>query len=184
MLAAFSSHREPSGMVRARIQSALNALADCRVFVLDPLSYFCAWQIALPRLDGKDVSKVEIKDALGLVHTSWNDEVGVENPVVPVDHKIGIDPVVQSAISCANGTRLRLSAFTYKWTPLQTEVFAVLDQVVAVVKHAIEAFVQVRDVITTVEVIVDEHFPITLKLVVSPLKPMKIVKLEWTDLLN
>jgi hypothetical protein len=42
MLAAFSSHRQSSGFIGTRIQSALNGFADSRVFVLDPLTNFYA----------------------------------------------------------------------------------------------------------------------------------------------
>src|SRR4029079_7472213 len=118
MLAAFSSHRQSSSVICTRIQTTLNRLADSRIFVLHPLTTFYACEIALPGLFGNDVSKVKVKNDFCLVHASRNDEVCTENTVVPIDHEVGIDPVVQRPISFANRSGLRFSSLSYKWTPL------------------------------------------------------------------
>ena len=51
---------------------------------------------------------------------------------------------------------------------------AVFDHVVAVIEHAVEAFVQVRHVITAVEIVVDKNFPVAVEAVMPPLEPVKI----------
>jgi hypothetical protein len=54
-------------------------------------------------------------------------------------------------------------------------ILAVFDHVLAVVKDAVEALVQVRHVITAVEVVVDKDFPVAIEAIVATLEPVKIV---------
>jgi hypothetical protein len=51
---------------------------------------------------------------------------------------------------------------------------AVFNHVVAVVEDAVETFVEVGHVITTIEVVINKNLPITVKAIVTSLKPMKL----------
>jgi hypothetical protein len=59
---------------------------------------------------------------------------------------------------------------------------AVFDRVVAVVENAVETFVQVRDVVATVEVVIDEYFPVAVEVIMSPLEPVKSREIQFFDL--
>ena len=63
-------------------------------------------------------------------------------------------------------------------------VRAVFDHVVAVVEHAVEAFVQVRHVITAVKIVIDEDFPVAIEMVVTAFEPVQIGELKCTDLFD
>src|SRR5689334_6560419 len=137
MLTGFSSYGKTSCLVSARVESALHGLTDRCVFVLNSLANRNALKIAFPRLSGSYIRKVEVEDHLSLIHTARNHQVRVQDTVVPVDHEVWIDPVIESPIPSTHGTGLHLSAFAYHRTPLQTEVLAVLDLIIGVIQHAV-----------------------------------------------
>src|SRR5215475_14670119 len=94
-------NREPSRRIGARSEAALNRLADRHILALNPLSNGDAREVALPGLL-RDVREVKIEDDLSPIDPARDHEVGVHNPLIPVDHKVGIDPVVESAAALAN----------------------------------------------------------------------------------
>src|SRR5262249_7701603 len=48
------------------------------------------------------------------------------------------------------------------------------DRVLLVVENGVEAFVQVRDVVSPVEVVIDKHLPVAVDVVSAALEQMKI----------
>src|SRR6185503_18996976 len=138
--------------------------------------------VPLARLFTHDIRKVKVENHFRLVHTARYDEVRIHHTVVPVNHEVRINPVIKRAITFPDRTRLCLSAISNYRTPLQTVMLAVLDRVLAVVEHAVETFVQVRHVITTVKIVVDKHFPIAIELIMTTLEPMQISQLQRADL--
>ena len=55
--------------------------------------------IPLPRLFTQHIRKVKVEDHFRLVHAARYDEVGIHHAVVPVDHEVGINPVVKRAVA-------------------------------------------------------------------------------------
>src|SRR5882672_3079460 len=114
-LSSFAPHREPSGCVGARLEASLNRFADRHVFILDPLRDGDAREVAFAGLL-RDVSEIEIEDDLGPINSKrpkwpkWEDKVCVHHSIVPVDHEVGVDPVIESAVALANFACLRLGA--------------------------------------------------------------------------
>ena len=104
-----------------------------------------------------------------------------------------VDPVVPRTLACSDGTYFisggrqpgakRLLRANHR-ARLKTEARAILNRVVAVIEHAIETFVQVRDVVTAVEIIIDKYFPVALDDVRSSLKPVKIPETKRTYLIE
>src|SRR5215510_3250309 len=140
--------------------------------------------VLLPRLFADHIRKIEVEDYLGLVHPAQNNEICIHHAVVPVDHEVWIDPVVERAFASPHRACLRFGAFAHDRAPLQTMSHAVLDHVVLVIKHAVETSVQVRHVISTVEIIIDKHFPIAVEAVMTPLEPMQVREWQLTRLRN
>src|ERR1041384_641298 len=69
-------------------------------------------------------------------------------------------------------------------TRLQTEVLAVFDRVVSVIEDTVETFVQMRHVITAVQVVVDENFPVAAERVCPALEPMKAGNTQRLELID
>src|ERR1041384_1065611 len=137
MLTGFSSYGKTTCVVSARVESALHGLADRRVFVLNSLANRNALEIAFPRLRGSYIRKVEVEDHFSLIDTARNHEVRVQDAVVPVDHEVWIDPVIESTITFSYCSSLGFSSFAHHRTPLQTEVLPVLDLIIGVIQHAV-----------------------------------------------
>src|SRR6185369_3495214 len=132
-------------------------------------------EVACARVLTHHIRKVKIEDHLSLVYTTRHHQVCIHDTVVPVDHEVWIDPIVERAVACSDCTGLRFRAGADDRAPLQTMVRAVFDRVVAVVEYAVETLVQIRYVITAVEIVVDKHFPVTVKMIMTPLEPVQIL---------
>ena len=61
---------------------------------------------------------------------------------------------------------------------LQAVPIFILDGVLLVVEHAVQAFVKMRHVIATVEIVVHEHFPVAVQAVRTPLKEVNGAEIE------
>ena len=103
-------------------------------------------------------------------------EVGIQraNDVTAEDprhchHHTRIDPVVKG-----------LSAGCDR-TGLQAETLACFDPVISVTEDAVEIFVKLRHVVATVEIVIDEHFPVAIEGVVPSFKPVKMVDAQIRD---
>src|SRR5262245_8017410 len=106
-LSRFAPYREPAGRVRARFEAALDRFADRYIFILDSLSDSDAREIAFARPLG-NFSEIEIEDDLRSVYTERENEVRIHHSLVAVDHEVGIDPVIESAVAFAYVACLRL----------------------------------------------------------------------------
>src|SRR5262245_37758463 len=109
-LSSLAPHREPPRRVRARLEAALNRFADRHVFILNPLRDGDAREVALTGLL-RDVGEIEIEDDLRPINSERDDEVRVHHSFVRVEHEVGVEPVVKSAVALTNGARLRLGPF-------------------------------------------------------------------------
>src|SRR5438874_877156 len=103
MYAGFAAHREPSGGIGRRAEPALDRAADCRVFDLDFVAHRDALFVAAASLR-RQIREVKIEDHLGPVDCAWQDQIGIHDPFVAVDHEVRIDPVVQRLRALANRT--------------------------------------------------------------------------------
>src|SRR6185503_17131556 len=139
VLPSLSSHREPTRIIRPRIQPTLHGLTYRDILILNCLPHLNARPTVFL---AHHIWKVKIKDHLSLVHTARHDEVRIHYAVVPVDHEVRIDPVIECTITFSDGASLLLRALANDRAPLQTMVLAVFDHVIAVIEHAVEALVQ------------------------------------------
>ena len=74
-----------------------------------------------------------------------------------------------------------LSPQPFQW---KAEPLASFDRVRAVAQDAVEAAMDVRDVIAAVKVVVDEHLPVAVDGVLAPLHPVQIAEAERRQLLQ
>jgi len=59
---------------------------------------------------------------------------------------------------------------------------AIRDRVLAVVEDAIEPFVEMGHVITTIEIVVDKHLPVAVEGVTAAFHPLEAFKAERVEL--
>ena len=102
MFAGFTADGEASGHISTGREAALDGIADGFVFLLHFFADFYAGLIFLERF-GADVRKVVVEDDGTFVHGEREDEIGVHDSFVGVDHEIGIDPEIEGAALASGG---------------------------------------------------------------------------------
>ena len=150
---------------------------------MNSLTYVDARAIALARCFG-NVWKVKIEDHFRLIYAVWKHEVRIHSAVIPVDHDVGVNPVIERSLALTYGARQPFGAFSNHRAPLQAEVLAVFDHVPAVVEHAVESFVQMRHVIAAVEIVIHKDFPVAVKDVMAAFHPVKVAQIKRTNLID
>ena len=169
LLAALAPHRQPPGPVGARAEAPLDRVADREVLVLDPVADVDRGLVPGDRLGRRHVGEVEVEDDLGPAGAERAHEVRVHDALVPVDHEVRPEPVVEGLLALAHGGDVALGVRVVDRAPLQAPVVPRLDRVAAVVEDGGEALVQVRHVVAAVEVVVDEDLPVALEGPAAPL---------------
>src|SRR5687767_1520907 len=181
VLPGLAAYGQPAGPIRARAQAALHGPADRIVFSLNLVADIDAGEIAGASLL-RDIGEVEIEDDLCLVNAARDDEVRVHRTRVAVDHEVRIDPVVARAIPSADVASAAVGPVTDDRTPLQAEPFAVLNRVLAVIEHAVQALVQKGHVVAAVEIVIDKDLPVAVERVVPPLHPVQLFEHQRPEL--
>src|SRR5581483_11640870 len=82
-----------------------------------------------------------------------------------IDHQVWILPEVPGAVSLSSVRDACVGRLGDYRTGLQAISVFIFDRVLLVIEHAVEPFVQMRDVVSAVQVIVNEHLPITRDIV-------------------
>src|SRR5262249_20637502 len=90
----------------------------------------------------------------------------------------------QRAIPFPDSAGLRFGPGRYHRTPLQRKTIAVFNHVLAVIENAIEPFVEMRNVIPSVEVVVDEDLPVAVQVITTTFEPMELSKIRRADLVD
>src|SRR5216683_3423119 len=106
---------------------------------------------------------MKIENYFRAIDREWPHQVCIQDAFVPIDHKVGIEPVVQRALATSDSADLNVIVAADHGTRLQTEVGAVFNRVVAVVQHAVQTLVQMRHVISTVEIVIYKDLPIAVQ---------------------
>src|SRR5689334_14172288 len=102
VFAGFATDGEASCHVGAGVEAALYGIADGHVFVLNFFADGDA--LAIVRVgSGANVSKVVIEDYNAFVDRERNDEIGVHDAFVGVDHEVGIEPEIEGAALARGG---------------------------------------------------------------------------------
>src|SRR5262245_38392701 len=165
VFAGFAAHGKTARCISARCQTSLDGRADCDVFALNSLALLDTGEIAMSRVFG-NIFEIEIEDDLGLCHAARNHEVCVHGRRINIHHEVRVEPVVKRPSTAG------------KRTPLKTETIAEFDLVFGIIENAIEALVQMRHVISAVEIIIDKHLPITVERVMAPFEPVKLIQID------
>src|ERR1051325_10227823 len=126
--------------------------------------------------------KIKIKNHFSLIDPAWNNEIGVHCTVIPINHEVRIQPVIQRPLAASHRAGFRFGASADYGTRLQTKVRAVFNCVMAIIEHAVEPFVQMRNVVTTVQIVINENFPVAFEVVVTPLVPEEPIEIDWLEL--
>src|SRR5207302_7708764 len=160
MLAGFPPYRESAGPIRSRLQPALNCLADTQIFILNSLADSDRFRVVLLPCRAGDIGKVEIENDAAVVNVQRNDKISIHVAFVAVDHEVGILPEVIGAVAFASCSRSRIFRRGNHRTRLQAITVLVLDGVLLVIEHAVQALMKMGHVIPAIEVVVHENFPV------------------------
>src|SRR5206468_4304284 len=96
-----------------------------------------------------------------LVDAERKDQVRVQISLIPVQHKVGVKPVVKGPPG-SNAGRHGLASGGFDRAGLQAEARAVGDRIGSVIQNAVEPLVQIRDVVAAVKVVVNENLPVAV----------------------
>jgi len=160
MLAGFTPNGKAAGCIGARRKTALHGPADGGILLLNAIACLDAGNVARTR-GFRNIGEVEIKNDIRVIDATRDDQIRVHCALVAVDHEVRIDPVIESLAAGCDGTGL------------QAETLADLDSVVGVIENAVEALMKVRHVVATVEIVIDEDFPVAFEMVQPPLESVK-----------
>src|SRR5215467_3230400 len=97
-----------------------------------------------------------------MIYSPGTYQIAVHHAFVPVDHQVRIDPVIERPGAPSHRARLRLRSITDHRAPLQAESLAELDLVLAIVENAVQALMQVRNVIAAIKIVVDKYLPVAV----------------------
>jgi hypothetical protein len=162
VFAGFATDGEASCHVGAGVEAALYGIADGHVFVLNFFADGDA--LAIVRVgSGANVSEVVIEDYSAFVDRERNDEIGVHDAFVGVDHEVGIEPEIEGAALARGGDAGGGLGVGGERAGLQASTLEIFDRVLGVLDDAAQAFVGMGDVIAAVEIVVDVDLPVAIQ---------------------
>ena len=92
-------------------------------------------------------------------------QIRVHVSLIAVDHEVGMLPEIPGAVAFASGSGGGVRVGRDHGARLETVTVFVLDGVLLVIENRVQAFVEMRDVVATVEVVIDENFPVAIDVV-------------------
>ena len=136
-----------------------------------------AFEVALFGLFG-NLGKVIVEDDFGSLDASRNDQVGVHHVIINIDHEIRVDPVVICFLASSDCGSRGIDLLTDERARLQAIMPSGFNGVVAVVEHVVETAVNMRYVVATVEIIIDENLPVAVQIIRTTLEPVQTFKVQ------
>src|ERR1700722_8810749 len=178
MFAGFAADGQATGLISARAEAALDAVADDDVLLLHEFADLHAFADVGP-LIFRGVFEVEIKNDFAAVDAERQDQIGIEVAFVPIQHEIRILPEIEGAIAFASGGSAGFGfGIDRDRTGLHAAAIDIFDGVVGVVENAVESFVHMRDVIAAIEKIIDINFPVAIEGVAAALNELQVAEAE------
>jgi len=172
MLAGFAADGEAAGDVGAGGQATLDGIADGHIFILNFFADGDAVAV-VQRGDIVDVGEIVVEDDGALVDAEREDEVGVHDTGIGVNHEVGIDPKIEGVVLAGGADGGIRGSGGVERAGLQAGALEILDGVLCVFDDAAEALVGVGNVITAVEVIVDVDLPVAIQRINAAIEVVK-----------
>ena len=129
-------------------------------------------------------AEVKVEDDFCPVNSSRTDEVGVHHTLVPVDHEVRIDPVIESTVALADCGCLLVGFYGRDRARLETKALAGFNRVLGGIENAVQPAVNMWNVITAVEVVINKDLPVAVQRVSTPLHPMEFFKAQLANPLS
>src|SRR5260370_36581688 len=108
---------------------------------------------------------MKIENYFRAIDREWPHQVCIQDAFVPIDHKVGIEPVVQCALATTDSADLNVIVAADHGAGLQTEAGAVFDRVVAVIQPAVQALMEMRHLVAPVYVVIPEDLPFPIPVI-------------------
>ena len=109
-----------------------------------------------------DVAKIKIENHAAMIDVDRDDQIRVHVSVVAVDHEVGMLPEIPGAVAFAGGAGRGVRVGGDHGTGLQTVTVFILNGVLLVIENRIQTFVQMRHVVSAVEVVIDKNLPVAV----------------------
>ena len=93
-----------------------------------------------------------------------------------IDHQIGILPEVPGPITLPRCGSCSVFGSRHHRAGLQAIAVFVLNGVLLVIQDAVQAFMQMRNVVAPIQVIVDENFPVAMNVIHSAIEVMQLAQ--------
>ena len=165
----------PKGVRRRKRASAVRAAPPRRCQRLhrctrSPTAMLCR---LYSRSRFADIGEIEIEDHCAAIHAIGEHQVRVHVAWYRLIMKFGYCQKYHARSPVARGGGRRIFDRGHHRARLQAVAIVVLDGVLPIIEHAVQGFVQVRHVVSAVEVVVDEHLPVALQAVRTSLEKMQ-----------
>src|SRR6266404_4010457 len=164
MLPSFPPHRQPPRSISPRLQPPLHRLANPQILILylvphrDTLLVVSAPSFAY-------VAEVVIKDDTAMIHIDRNDQIRIQISLVVIEHEIGMQPEIPGPVTLPRRARGGMLVRTNHRTRLQAISVLILDRVLLVIQNRIKSFMQMRYVISAIQIVIHKYFPVTIDVV-------------------
>jgi len=187
VLSGLPTYGEAACPIRPGGEATLDRFADGHVFVLNLVAGGDARGVVDVALR-TDVGEEEVEDDFAAIGAKGEDQVGIHDAFVDVQHEVGVEPEVPGAVAVAgfgdNGVVVSRGFRGHHRAGLQAVMAAVFDGVVGVVEDAVEALVQVGDVVAAIEIVVDVDLPVAFERVLLAGVEVQGAQAERGDLLG
>src|SRR5260370_1317768 len=175
VLAGFAANGETSGDIGAGAEAALHGIADGHIFFLNFLADRDA--LSMVRVGGMgNVGEVVVENHGALVDGERDDEIGIHDAFVSVDHEVGIEPEIEGAGVARGGDTGGGIGVGGKRAGLQASALEIFDGVLGVLDDAAEAFVGVGNVIAAVEIVVDVDLPVAIEGIDAAIEVLQLLR--------
>src|SRR6266403_527316 len=164
VLSRFPPHREPPGSISPRLQPPLHRLANPQILIL----YLVPHRHALLVVSAPSfayVAEVVIKDDPAMIHIDRNHQIRIQISLVVIEHEIGMQPEIPGPVTLPRRARGGMLVRTNHRTRLQAISVLILDRVLLVIQNRIKSFMQMRYVISAIQIVIHKYFPVTIDVV-------------------
>src|ERR1700694_6120524 len=164
MFPRFPPHRKPPPSITPRLQPPLHRLANPQILILHRMPDRYAL-LVVRATSFAHVAEVVIKDDPAMIDINRDHQIRIQISLVAFEHEIGMQPEIPGPVTPPRRARGRMLVRSDHRTRLQTISVFILDRVLLVVQNGIKSLMQMRYVISAVQIVIDKYLPVTMDVV-------------------
>src|SRR3981081_1660353 len=164
----FPPCREPARSISPRLQPPLHRLTNSQI-----LSLLCITdrytRLVVSAPDFSHIAEVVIKDYPAMIHINRDHQIRIQISLVAIEHEIGVQPEIPGAITLPRRARGRMLVRSLVRSDHRTRLQAIsvfiLDRVLLVIQNRIKSLMQMRHVVSAIQIVIDKYLPVTMDVV-------------------